>query len=48
VIIGESHISAEGKIVDSLIGSGTDIGSAADQLPEGRQLVVGENSNLKL
>jgi glucose-1-phosphate thymidylyltransferase len=48
VIIGESQISAEGKIVDSLIGSGTDIGSAADQLPEGRRLVVGANSNLKL
>ncbi|WP_318570514.1 glucose-1-phosphate thymidylyltransferase [Salinigranum marinum] len=48
VIIGDSEITTSGKIVDSLIGRAAQIGSAADLLPEGRRLVVGENSNLKL
>jgi glucose-1-phosphate thymidylyltransferase len=48
VIIGSSIITTEGKIVDSLIGRGATLGSANDLLPEGRRLVVGENSNLKL
>ena len=48
VIIGESEVSASGKIVDSLIGRNAQVKSAEGLLPEGRRLVVGENSNLKL
>jgi len=48
VVIGDATIETNGKIVDSLVGSGTTIGSAEDMLPEGRRLVVGEQSNLKL
>jgi glucose-1-phosphate thymidylyltransferase len=48
VVIGDSEITTTGKIVDSLIGRGALIGSADGLLPEGRRLVVGENSNLKL
>lgn len=48
VIVGESEIVTNKKIVDSLIGQGTTIGNAEDMLPEGRRLVVGENSDLKL
>ncbi|MFB1065829.1 glucose-1-phosphate thymidylyltransferase [Natrinema sp. H-ect4] len=48
VIIGESLIETSGKIVDSLLGRGANIGRADDELPEGRRLVVGENSQLKL
>jgi hypothetical protein len=31
-----------------LLSRGAQIGSAADYLPEGRRLVIGENSSLKL
>jgi len=48
VIIGDSEITADGKIVDSLIGRGASLESSSGLLPEGRRLVVGENSNLKL
>jgi len=48
VIIGDSEITTSGKIVDSLLGRGTNIGSGDSLLPEGRRLVVGENSQLKL
>jgi glucose-1-phosphate thymidylyltransferase len=48
VIIGDNEITANGKIVDSLVGRGATIGSADGLLPEGRRLVVGEQSNLKL
>lgn len=48
VVIGATEIATSGKIVDSLLGWGTTIGSADDLLPEGRRLVVGENSRLKL
>ncbi len=48
VVIGDSTITTSGKIIDSLLGRGANIGSAADCLPEGRRLVVGENSQLKL
>lgn len=48
VIIGESEVSASVKIIDSLLGRGTEINSADELLPEGHRLVVGENSNLKL
>ena len=48
VVIGDSRITASGKIVDSLIGRNAQIESADHLLPEGRRLVVGEHSNLKL
>jgi glucose-1-phosphate thymidylyltransferase len=48
VLIGESEVAAEGRVVDSLVGRGATIGSAEGLLPEGRRLVVGENSNVKL
>jgi glucose-1-phosphate thymidylyltransferase len=47
VIVGEATITASGKIIDSLIGRGAKLGSAEGVLPEGRRLVVGENSNLR-
>jgi glucose-1-phosphate thymidylyltransferase len=48
VVIGESRITTNGKIVDSLIGRGATLDSGDDLLPAGRRLVVGENSKLKL
>jgi len=48
VLVGESTITSNGKIIDSLIGRGAELRSAEDALPEGRRLVVGENSNLRL
>jgi glucose-1-phosphate thymidylyltransferase len=48
VVIGDSTITTSGRIVDSLLGRGTEVGSAEELLPEGRRLVVGENSRLKL
>jgi len=48
VVIGDSDIKASGRIVDSLIGRSANVESADGLLPEGRRLVVGENSQLKL
>ncbi|SEH45535.1 glucose-1-phosphate thymidylyltransferase [Halopenitus malekzadehii] len=48
VVIGDSTITASGRIVDSLLGRNANIESAERLLPEGRRLVVGENSQLKL
>lgn len=48
VVIGDSDVTASETIVDSLIGRGTNIGSAENLLPEGRRLVVGENSDIRL
>ncbi len=48
VVIGESTITTDGRIVDSLLGRNTTIESTDDLLPEGRRLVVGENSQLNL
>lgn len=48
VVIGDSEITASGRIVDSLLGREATVKSADDLLPEGRRLVVGENSQLKL
>jgi glucose-1-phosphate thymidylyltransferase len=48
VVIGENEITTDESIVDSLLGRGTTIESSADMLPEGRRLVVGENSKLRL
>lgn len=48
VIIGETEITTDNKIVDSLIGRGTNIENTDGLLPDGKRLVVGENSDLKL
>lgn len=48
VIVGDALITTEGKITDSLLGSGTEVDSAEGLLPEGKRLIVGENANLKL
>lgn len=48
VVIGDSTITANGRIVDSLLGRNANVESADELLPEGRRLVVGENSQLKL
>ncbi|ELY77557.1 glucose-1-phosphate thymidylyltransferase [Natrinema gari] len=48
VVIGDSEITANGRIADSLLGRNANVESADDLLPEGRRLVVGENSQLKL
>jgi len=48
VVIGESTLTASGRIVDSLLGRSASVESADELLPEGRRLVVGENSQLKL
>lgn len=48
VVVGDSEFTTNGRIIDSLIGSGTEVGSAEDMLPEGRRMVVGENSELHL
>ena len=48
VLIGDCTVTAADRFVDSLIGSGATIESAEDLLPEGRRLIVGENSQLKL
>ena len=48
VVIGNSMITANGRIVDSLLGRNANVESADELLPEGRRLVVGENSQLKL
>lgn len=46
VVVGQSTIETHDKIVDSLIGQGTDITNGNRQKPDGRRLVVGEDSNL--
>jgi glucose-1-phosphate thymidylyltransferase len=48
VIIGDSIITTNGRLIDSLIGRSAEVKSAEGLLPEGRRLVVGENSNLNL
>jgi len=48
VVIGNSEITANGRIVDSLLGRNANVESADELLPVGRRLVVGENSQLKL
>jgi glucose-1-phosphate thymidylyltransferase len=48
VVIGDADITTEGKVIDSLIGRSVTIQSASELIPEGRRLVVGENSQLKL
>lgn len=48
VVVGDSEITASEKIVDSLIGRGAMIQDSDGLLPEGRRLIVGENSNVRL
>jgi glucose-1-phosphate thymidylyltransferase len=48
VVVGDSIINADVKIIDSLLGRGTTIQSADSYLPKGKRLVVGENSDLNL
>jgi glucose-1-phosphate thymidylyltransferase len=48
VVVGESKITANEKIVDSLIGRGAMVQDTNGLLPEGRRLIVGENSNVRL
>jgi len=48
VVIGESTIEAHETFVDSLLGRRTRLESKDGYLPDGRRLVVGENSRLRL
>jgi len=48
VVVSQSEITPEGKIVDSLLGRGASVGSSNGLLPECRRLVIGENSKLML
>jgi glucose-1-phosphate thymidylyltransferase len=48
VIVGNTTIDTEVKIIDSLIGRGTNIQNNKDELPQGKRLVVGENSQIKI
>ena len=48
VVVGDSTIDTHDKIVDSLIGQGTNIKNGEDRKPDGRRLVVGEDSNQRL
>jgi glucose-1-phosphate thymidylyltransferase len=48
VLVGDTDVTTNGRIVDSLVGRGTTIGNADRLVPEGRRLVVGEHSDLKL
>ena len=48
VVIGDATVTADRRIVDSLIGRNAEITSDTDRKPEGEQLVVGRNSTLKL
>ena len=48
VVVGDSTITAAERIVDSLIGRGAHVETADGLLPEGRRLVLGENSSVKL
>jgi len=44
IVTDNCKISCGGRIVDSVIGSRSTIGSATDFLPHGKRVVVGENS----
>ncbi|SEP14622.1 glucose-1-phosphate thymidylyltransferase [Halorientalis persicus] len=48
VVVGESEISADRTIVDSLIGRKATITTNQDKKPDGERLVVGQNSSLEL
>jgi len=48
VVVGESEISAERTIVDSLIGRKATITANHEKKPDGERLVIGQNSSLEL
>ncbi len=48
IIIGDSKIECNKKIINSLIGKGSLIVSEEDKIPKGVKLVIGENSLLAL
>jgi len=48
VVIGDATITADRRIVDSLIGRNVDVTSKTGRKPDGEQLVVGQNSTLEL
>ena len=48
VVVSHTTIDTEEKIIDSLIGRGTSIHNSKDEVPEGKRLVVGENSQMKI
>ncbi|NVM05195.1 MAG: glucose-1-phosphate thymidylyltransferase [Candidatus Helarchaeota archaeon] len=49
IIIGETHINCGKRIIDSLIGKNSIIGSIKEQLPEsGYKLIIGENCTISL
>lgn len=48
VVIEETQIDCDVKIVDSLIGSNVTISDSEDAVPSGTRLVVGEHSTLSL
>jgi glucose-1-phosphate thymidylyltransferase len=48
VVVGDTTIDTDEKIVDSLIGRGTNIYDDEDEVPEGKRLIIGENSQMKI
>ncbi|MFC6715985.1 glucose-1-phosphate thymidylyltransferase [Natrialbaceae archaeon GCM10025810] len=48
VVVGDSEISADRTIVDSLIGRQATITANHDKKPDGERLIVGQNSSLEL
>ncbi|MBB6647968.1 glucose-1-phosphate thymidylyltransferase [Halobellus ruber] len=48
VVVGESEISAERTIVDSLIGRKATITANHKKKPDGERLIIGQNSSLEL
>jgi glucose-1-phosphate thymidylyltransferase len=47
VVMSSVNIYTDKKLVNSVIGSNASITSGEDNLPRGRQVIVGENSNIK-
>ncbi len=48
IVIENTHIECQEKIVDSLIGAGSRIVSSNDRLPKGYRFVIGENCQVIL
>lgn len=48
VIVGDAEITTNGRIVDSLVGRSTKIGNGQRLVPDGRRLIVGNHSEIKL
>lgn len=47
VVMNGVNIYTEQKIVNSVIGNNASITSGSDNLPKGKQVIMGENSNIK-